>query len=140
MSEKDKIKDDINDDEELMFKEVTPEIIQKMIKEYNETGFAPIVIEMTEDEDIEMLVVINSMHSGGSAWVNGFDITGEFKRIHEFYIKKINHVETTKAHYDEYNRYVKQAKIFHEQNREIEEQYGLFERSKITYPYDRDVQ
>lgn len=140
MSEKDKIKDDVNDDEELMFKEVTPEIIQEMVKVYNETGYVPIVIELTEDHDIEMLVTINSMHSGGSAWINGFDNKGKFVRINEGYIKKINYIETIKTHYDEYNRYVKQAKIFHEQNREIEEQYGLFEKSKITYPYDRDVQ
>ncbi len=127
--------------DELIFNKVTSESIQEMILEYKNTGFVPIVIELTEENDVEMLVTINSMHSGGSAWVNGFDVEGKFVRINEGFIKKINHMETTSAHFEEYNKYVEQAEVFHKQNREFEEQFGLFnEGTKGKYPYDRDVQ
>ena len=126
-------------EDESTFKEVTPELIQEMILEYKNTGFVPIIIELTEEDDIEMLVTINSMHSGGSAWVNGFDVEGKFVRVNEGYIKKINHMETYITHFEEYNRYVEQAKVFHKQNRELEEQFGLFGDDKKKYLRDRDV-
>ena len=128
-------------EEELIFKKVTPELIQEMILEYKNTGFVPIVIELTEENDIEMLITINSMYSGGSAWINGFDVEGKFVRINEGYVKKINHMETNRTHFEEYNKYVEQARVFHKQNRELEEQFGLFNiETKGKYPYDRDVQ
>ena len=126
-------------EDELTFKKITPELIQEMILEYKNTGFVPIVIELTEENDIEMLVIINSMHSGGSAWINGFDVEGKFVRINEGYVKKINHMETNRTHFEEYNRYVEQAKVFHKQNRELEEQFGLFGDDKKKYLRDRDV-
>ena len=129
------------EENESTFKKITPELIQEMILEYKNTGFVPIVIELTEENDIEMLVIINSMHSGGSAWVNGFDVEGKFVRINEGYVKKINHMETTNIHFEEYNKYVEQAEVFHKQNRELEEQFGLFNaEAKGKYPFDRDVQ
>ena len=100
-------------EDELVFKKVTPELIQAMILKYKNDGFVPIIIELTEDDDIEMLVTINSMHSGGSDWINGFDINGKFIRINESYVKRICHMETTQIHFDEYNKYVEQAEIFH---------------------------
>lgn len=128
-------------EDELTFKKITPELIQEMILEYKNTGFVPIVIELTEENDIEMLVTINSMHSGGSAWINGFDVEGKFVRINESYVKKINHMETNRTHFEEYNKYVEQAEVFHKQNRELEEQFGLFNiGTKGKYPFDRDVQ
>ena len=128
-------------EDELTFKKVTPELIQEMLLEYKNTGFVPIVIELTEENDIEMLVTINSMHSGGSAWINGFDVEGKFVRINEGYVKKINHMKTNRTHFEEYNKYVEQARVFHKQNRELEEQFGLFNiETKGKYPYDRDVQ
>ena len=140
MVKKDENEKNIND-EEASFKEITPDLLLVMIKEYTETGFVPIVIELTEDDDIEMLVTINSMHSGGSAWINGFDVTGKFVRINEGYVKKINHMETTQIHFNEYNKYVEQAGVFHKQNQEFEAQFGLFNNTrKEKYPYDRDVQ
>ena len=139
MSKNDVDKKKGKQEDELIFKKVTPELIQEMILEYKNTGSVPIIIELTEENDIEMLVIINSMNSGGSAWINGFDAEGKFVRINEGYVKKINHMETNSAHFEEYNKYVEQAEVFHKQNRELEKQFGLFGDDKKKYLSDRDV-
>ena len=136
-----KSKSDKNESNDSTFVKVTPELIEEMVQEYKKSGFVPIIIELTEDEEVELFVSINSMHSGGSAWINGFDINGEFVRINEGYIKKIRYIETTQIHYDEYNKYVEQGIAYHKQNLEFEQQFGIFnERKNKKHAYDGDVQ
>lgn len=127
--------------DEPVFMKVTPEIIYEKVSEHKQFGFAPIIVELSPGgREIELFVSINSMHSGGTAWINGFTTDGEFIRINENVIATIIYPETTQAHYDEFNRYVDQAIIFHKQNKEFEDQFGLFkEPKKDKYPYDQDV-
>ena len=123
------------------FVKVTPELIKEMVQEYEKSGFVPIIITLTEDKEIELFVSINSMFNGGSSWVNGFNIDGEFIRINEGFIKTIEYIETTQAHYDEYNKYVEQGIAYHKQTQEFEKQFGIFnERKNKKHAYDRDVQ
>ena len=125
MTGNDKNKKKEKQEGELEFKKVTLKLIREMILEYKETGLAPIVVESTEN-DIKMLMIIDSMHNGGSVWINGFDVKGKFVCINENYVVKINYMETTQTHFDEYNNYMKQAIVFHQQSRKLKEQYGLF--------------